>query len=124
MTVVLLMLAGSGPPQQKAHAPKTQHHISIALIHNVWRAVRSGTDSSEVRVHAGDDVYFHAVGSDVYFQFDNPHLFGVINEVVKKGHWIHFVVGKVAPGTYYYSAFCEGPKVFARGDSPPKIIVD
>ena len=123
LSVVFLLLAGFGQVRQRGHAPRP-HHVSIARVHNIWKAVRRGTDSTEVRVDVADTVYFHAEGSDVYFQFDNKNLFGVENQMVKSGHWIFLVVKPVQPGPYTYSAFCEAQKVFAQGDSPPKIIVN
>jgi hypothetical protein len=122
-TAVFLLLAGFGQERQRGHTPG-KHDVSIAKVHGLWKAVRKGTDSTKVQVHVGDEVYFHGEGTDVHFQFNDDRLFGVYDTVAKRGRPLHLVVGQVDPDTYYYSAYCDTAKVFARGDSPPKIIVN
>lgn len=104
--------------------PPKDVDVSITKVGNVWKAVLTGTTTTEVRVVPGQKVIFHAEGTDVFFQFDNDTLFNGHTKTIKDGKKIVLGVGKVSKGIYTYSAFCVGPMVFAEGDSPPRIIVD
>jgi hypothetical protein len=123
LSIFLLMLTGIGQGQQNPPAPKDVN-VSITLVGKVWKVVLTGTTTTAVHVVKGQRVIFHAEGSDVYIQFDNDQLFGGHYRTIKSGKTLTLGVGNVVKGIYVYSAFCEGPKVFAEGDSPPKIIVD
>lgn len=123
LSVLFLLFAGFGQQSQKKPAPKDVN-VSITKVGKIWKAVLTGTATTAVHVNPGDKVIFHAEGTDVYFQFDNDQLFGGHNKSLKNGKKLTLGVGQVAKGVYTYSAFCTGPKVFAQGDSPPKIIVD
>lgn len=107
-----------------AQDPPKDVELSIIKVGNVWKVVLAGTTETEVRVVEGQKVIFHAVGSDVYLQFDNDKLFGGHTRVIKSGKKLTLGVGQVEKGVYVYAAFCAGPGVFAQGGSPPKIIVD
>jgi hypothetical protein len=122
-TAIFLLLAGFGQQQQKQSTPKDVN-LSITKVDTVWKVVLTGTTTTAVHVVPGQKIIFHAEGTDVYFQFDNDKLFGGHIRSLRNGKKLTLGVGQVAKGVYTYSAFCEGPKVFARGDSPPKIIVD
>ena len=117
------MLAGADGPRTP-EAPPANVNVSIKKVGQVWKAVLTGTTNTKVHVTKGQKVIFHAEGSDVYIQFDNATLFGGHDKMIKNGKTLTLGVGQVAKGVYTYSAFCVGPKVFAQGDSPPKIIVD
>jgi hypothetical protein len=120
---LLLMGLKDGYQQQTTTSPKDVH-LSVKKVGTVWKVVVTGTTNTEVHVVTGQKVVFHAEGSDVYFQFDNEKLFGGHTRSVKNGKTLTLGVGNVSKGVYTYAAFCAGPKVFAQGDSPPKIIVD
>lgn len=99
-------------------------NLSVKKIGNVWKVVVAGTTTTEVHVVKGQRVIFTAEGSDLYFQFDNTNLFGGHTKFLKNGQKLTLGVGAVAKGIYVYSVFCDGPKAYAEGGSPPKIIVD
>lgn len=99
-------------------------NVSVTKVGKVWKVVLTGTTTTAVHVVKGQKVIFHAEGTDVYIQFDDSNLFGGHFRMIKAGKTLTLGVGQVAKGVYTYSAFCDGPKVFAQGDSPPKIIVD
>jgi hypothetical protein len=121
---LLFLFICSYQPMQAQSKPLKDVNVSITKIGNVWKAVLTGTDSTEVRVQSGQKITFHAEGTEVIFQFDNDTLFGGHSKIIKKDKSKTFGVGQVKKGVYIYSAFCVGPKVFAQGGSPPKIIVD
>lgn len=123
LPLCVIVWTGFGP-QQDQSAPTKVVDVSIMKIDNVWKVVLTGTTDTEVRVVRGQKLVFNAVGTDVYFQFDNDSLFGGHKKFIKNGKKLTLGVGKVAKGIYTYSAFCLGPMEFAEGGSPPKIIVD
>lgn len=123
LPLLFLFMSGFGPTQTPQDAPKDVH-VSIAKVENVWKVVLTGTTITEVHVVEGQKIIFHAEGTDVYLQFDDTNLFGGHLKMIKNGKTLVLGVGQVEKGVYTYSAFCDGPKVFAVGDSPPKIIVD
>jgi len=107
-----------------AETPLADVNVSIKKVGKTWKAVLTGTTNTKVHVVKGQKVIFHAEGTDVYFQFSSKSLFGGHDKYVKSGQKLTLGVGQVAKGVYTYAAFCTGPKAFAQGDSPPKIIVD
>lgn len=123
VSILFCFLACFGMAQQKDTTLKNVD-VSFVKVGNVWKAVLTGTTNTFVHVVPGQKVIFHAEGSDVYIQFDNDQLFGGHYRTIKNGKTLTLGVGNVAKGIYVYAAFCVGPKVFAQGGSPPKIIVD
>lgn len=111
----------AGGPQK---APK-DHPLDIKKMKNKWKVVH-GPDSTSTPVNAniGDDVAWAAKGSDVYFQFSDSTIFGVYYAVIKSGEKLTLTVQPTAqPGYYTYAAFCLKENEFARGESPPVIII-
>ncbi len=124
---LLLMLGGAVPlPEGPAEAPQGLPTISLSVkkVGQVWKVVQTGTTNTDVRAKKGQKIIFSAEGTDVYFQFGETGLFGGHTKYLQNGKTLNLVVGNVANGTYVYAAFCLGPKEYAEGGSPPKIIVD
>ncbi len=115
-------------------SPNT-YELKIVKIDNVWRVV-DATDSTKtkIKVKKKDTVIWTAEGTDAYFQFPetlfNPvsakdSLHNGYTKFLKNGKKLKLKVKDNAPaGTYEYSVFCTPAGVYARGDSPPKIIVE
>ncbi len=123
LPLLLLLVTGFQSAQAQPGGQK-EVHIEITKIGQIWRAILQGYPDSAVHVAANQKVIFHAVGTDVYFQFDNDKLFGGHTQYVKSGESLKLSVGQIKRGEYTYAAFCLTPKKFAEGNSPPKIIVD
>ena len=119
----------SAPP-----APK-KYELVITKIDNVWRVV-DATDytKTQVKVKRKDTIVWTAKGTDVSLQFP-VNLFEPVDpadslhngytKFLKDGKKLKLKVRDDAlPGTYEYAAFCIKDGVFARGDSPPKIVIE
>ncbi len=101
-------------------------HLVVKKINNQWRVV-DATDNTRTRVTAkrGEKVVWTAEGSDMYFQFIDQKLFGDYTRTLKAGQKLMLVVGNQAhSGENAYAVFCTATNEYARGDSPPKIIVE
>ncbi|HKI47668.1 MAG TPA: hypothetical protein VKA08_20225 [Balneolales bacterium] len=109
--------------------------LTIKKVKGIWRVVDSH-DNATIIVNKGDKITWHAVGSDVVFQF--PHKVGKFfkpdsaddsmpdgyTKYVREGHQLKFKVRSNAPSdTVEYAIFVLQGSKFARGESPPKIII-
>ncbi len=121
--------------QQKpvSKAPNT-YELKVMKIGNVWKVVNAtDTTKTKIIVHKKDTIIWTAIGTDAYFQFPDSlfkpvgkedSLVNGYTKFVKSGHKLKLKVKDSAPsGTYPYAVFCTADGVFARGDSPPKIII-
>lgn len=111
----------AGEPQK---APK-EHPLHIKKMNTKWRVV-DALDSTKTLVIAlkGDTIVWQALGSDAYFQFGDSTVFGTYNASIKAGQKLTLtVLPTAAPGRYPYATFCVRENEFARGDSPPVIII-
>lgn len=128
MTALILVASIATEPrglfageQQKA---KKEHPLHIKKMKNRWRVVHPDSTSRPVYASRGDSVVWAAKGTDVYFQFADSTVFGTYYAVVKAGGKLTLTVQPTADsGSYPYAAFCVEEKEFARGDSPPIIII-
>jgi len=87
-----------------------------------------------VKVKKKDTIIWTAEGTDVYFQFPdalfNPEgaadsLTEGYTKFLKDGKKLKLKVkDNAAPGTYEYAVFCTADGVFAKGESPPKIVIE
>ena len=114
-------------------APK-KYELVITKIDNVWRVV-DATDytKTQVKVKKKDTIVWTVKGTDASLQFPgnlfNPvdpedSLHNGYTKFLKNGKKLKLKVRDDAlPGTYEYAVFCITDGVFARGDSPPKIII-
>lgn len=110
----------AGEPQK---APK-EHPLHIKKINSEWRVVYPDGTRKPVTASKGDSVVWTAFGSDVFLQFPDSNIFGTYTATISAGKTLTLTVKPTADtGSYPYSAFCLKDRKFARGDSPPIIII-
>ncbi len=99
--------------------------FTVKKIRNKWRTVdKKNGKKFTIEAKKRDEISWTADGSDISFQF--PDLFSRRNNDVKlkDGKSIKLKVAPNArPGVYTYAAFIHKDEVFARGESPPTIII-
>ncbi len=136
--VALMVLTGifSGGPDSSFNLfgqnPPKKHKIAIKKMKNKvtkmkeWKAVDAeDTLVTKIKVKKGDEIIWEADGSDLYFQFMDKQLFGDYTYFLEDGKKLKLIVGDQAQAkTYKYAVFCIADLEFARGDSPPVIIVE
>jgi hypothetical protein len=112
----------SGQSAQKA---SIEHPLHIKKMKDKWKVVHPDSTSKPVKASKGEKIVWTAAGSDVHFQFCDSTVFGTYYAVIKAGDKLTLTVQPTAkPGNYPYAAFCVKEKEFARGDSPPIIIIE
>jgi hypothetical protein len=136
--VVLMVLAGifAGSSTSSFNLfgqnQSKKHKIAIKKMKNKetkmkeWKAV-DAEDSlvTKIKVKKGDEITWDADGSDLYFQFMDNQLFGSYTYYLKDGQKLKLTVSSKAEAkTYQYAVFCIADLEFARGDSPPVIVVE
>lgn len=103
-----------------------QHTLSFTKIENEWKVVDSNdTTKTEIEVYRGDTVTWQAPEeSDVYFQFMDDQLTGIYTKVLNRGGSLDLTIGEEAKeGDNPYAVFVYADSVYARGESPPRMIV-
>ena len=103
----------------------TEHNLVIKKINNEWRVVQADDETkSTIMVNRGDRVRWVVEGSGASFQFEDENLFGGNTRVIQENNPLVLAVGNSARiGTFTYAVFIHTDQVFARGESPPRIIV-
>jgi hypothetical protein len=112
-----------------------KYELVIMKVGSEWKVV-DATDytKTKVRVRKKDTIVWTAKGTDASLQFPD-NLFNPVDaedslhngytKFLKKGKKLKLRVKEsVLAGTYEYAVFCIADGVFARGDSPPKIIIE
>jgi hypothetical protein len=115
-------------------APK-KYELVIMKVDNDWKVV-DATDYSKtkVKVKKKDTIVWTLKGTDASLQFPDK-LFNAVDpedslhngytKFLKDGKKLKLKVRDDAlSGTYEYAVFCIKDGVFARGDSPPKIVIE
>ncbi len=114
-------------------APK-KYNLVIMKIGKEWKVVdASDYTKTKVEVKKKDTIIWTVKGTDASLQFPD-NLFNPVDpedslhngytKFLKNGKKLKLKVKDNAPaGTYEYAVFCIVDGVFARGDSPPKIII-
>ncbi|MBD3288228.1 hypothetical protein GF337_05440 [candidate division KSB1 bacterium] len=109
--------------------------LKVMKVDGEWRVVdATDTTKSNVRVKRNDTIEWTAEGSDVYFQFSSDLRFvgesakdkldGGYTKYLPEGKKLKLKVKKDAPlGEEVYAVFVKSENVFAKGGSPPIIIV-
>ena len=128
-TATLLILAAIcfNPEQQaQAQTRPTEHRLEVKLIDSEWRVVLEGDEQqSDITVRRGDRVRWVVQGSDASFQFLETTLFGDGSRTVRDGRPMVLAIrDEAADGIYPYSVFIHNDLEYARGQSPPRIIID
>lgn len=129
-TIVLVLFSAFFSDVLYAQPPADEnqselHELVVKVIDDEWRVVHKNDESkSTITVKKNDRVSWTAEGSDISLQFDES-LFGGSSFTIKNGK---SKMRPVAPGAkageYIYAVFIHSAQVFARGESPPIIIVD
>lgn len=101
------------------------HELVVKVVDEEWRVVYKNDETkSTIVAKKNDRVSWTAEGSDISFQFDES-LFGGSSFEVEDGDSL---MRPLAPGArvgeYIYAVFVRGAGVFAKGESPPRIIID
>ena len=109
--------------------------LKIVKVGNEWKVVdATDTTKTKVRVKRNDMIEWTAEGSDVYFQFSSDLRFvgdsakdkldGGYTKYLPAGKKLKLKVKQDAPlGEEVYAVFVKADNVFAKGGSPPRIIV-
>ena len=124
----LLLMGGlsddSSNPEQPDQA-RTEHSVLIKLIDDEWRVVLAEDESrSNVIVRRGDRIRWIVEGSDASFQFSDEKVVGHSTRTVRDGRpLVLAITNEASSGSYPYSVFIHKDQTFARGQSPPRIIV-
>lgn len=129
--LVFLLLSGlSGPAiqaqDQNGQAPVTEYRLVIKQIEDEWRVVHQDDDTkSDVTVRRGDRIRWIVEGSDASFQFMDEKLVGHSTRRMRDGQPLVLAIGNEArKGVHPYVVFIHKDETFARGQSPPNIIVE
>lgn len=128
MVLLGMYLIPPSPPAKDAD-------LKVVKIEGVWKIVyASDSTKTQVKVKKKDTIIWTAEGTDAYFQFPavlfNPvdpedSLANGFTKFLKDGKKLKLKVKDDAPeGTYEYAVFCTPDGVFAKGDSPPIIIIE
>ena len=115
--------------------PSQSYNLTIIKVGDVWKVVHSDNHKkTEVKVKRNDTIIWTVEGSNAYLQFPeklfNPagkedSLSNGYTKFLKNGKKLKLKVkDDAAPGTYEYAVFITADGVFARGDSPPRIIIE
>ncbi len=103
-----------------------RHELACLLVDDVWKIVDAqDTTETKVEVARGDTVVWYAPENrDMYFQFMDDDLTGVFTKEVLMGDSLTLVIGNNADaGENPYAVFVYEARVYAAGDSPPRIII-
>ena len=104
---------------------RVEYTLVVKVINDEWRVVLEDDYSkSDVRVRRGDRIKWVLEGSDASFQFPDVRIFGENTRVVKDGNSLVLAVSARSPrGEFPYTIFVHESMTYARGQSPPRIIV-
>lgn len=104
---------------------RVEYRLVVKVINNEWRVVfEDDYSKSDVILRRGDRIRWTVEGSDVSFQFPDARIFGDGIKVVKAGTPMVLAITANSPaGTFPYSVFVHQAMTYARGQSPPRIIV-
>lgn len=101
------------------------HELVVKKIGDEWRVVYKNDETkSTVRAKRNDRIRWTAEGSDISIQFDNRLFGGNPVQVPNTETRTRPVAPGAAAGEYIYAVFVHSDMVFARGESPPRIIID
>ncbi len=104
---------------------REEYTLVVKLIDNEWRVVYENDYSrSDVTVRKGDRIRWVVEGSDVSFQFPDVRIFGDGIKMVRAGNSLVMAVSANSPtGNFPYAVFVHESMTYARGQSPPRILV-
>jgi len=103
-----------------------RHELSAVMENGEWKIVDTeDPDNVEIVVAPGDTVVWNAPPeSELYFQFMDDSLTGEFTEVANRGESLRLAIGKEAKeGDNPYAVFVLNDSTYARGESPPRLII-
>ena len=142
--IIAVLLAGNSFAQ---NPPSPVNKITLKVTQlkdGTWKVKvdsingkKNNTNIDSVKVNKKTMITWEVEGTDAYFQFPD-YIFDknapgtdTLSEnytvFVKDGHKLKLKIkddDSLVGNTYIYSIFCMKGRVYAWGDSPPKIIVD
>lgn len=134
VSVLILLLTGFYVSSVHSTSSNTTT-LLVTKVDGVWKVI-DATDSTKthIKVNKNDTIIWEVEGTDAFFQFP-AEIFNAVEKsdslvdgytkFVKDGHKLKLKIKGDAPsGTYAYAVFCTADGVFARGGSPPIIIVN
>lgn len=132
---LVLLVSLSGFLISSVSPPAKSHDLALVKVGDDWKVVDANDHSkTQVKVKKKDTIVWSVKGTDAYFQFPaelfNPvsstdSLHNGYTKFVKDGKKLKLKIKDDAPaGTYEYAIFCTADGVFAKGDSPPKIVIE
>ena len=104
---------------------RVEYRLVVKVIDDEWRVVFEDDNSkSDVTLRRGDRIRWVIEGSDASFQFPDSRIFGQETRVLRAGNPLVMAISAQSPtGTFPYSVFVHEAMTFARGQSPPRIII-
>ena len=104
---------------------RVEYRVVVKIIGDEWRVVLEDDESkSDVTLRRGDRIRWIVEGSDASFAFPDTRIFGLETRDVKAGNPLVMAISENSPkGTFAYSVFIHESMTYARGQSPPRIIV-
>jgi hypothetical protein len=103
-----------------------RHDLTAVQVGNEWKiTLAQDTTQTSVHVARGDTVVWHApADADIFFQFMTRELTGAFTDSIMKGERLTAVIGEEAEtGVHPYAVFIFEERIYARGDSPPILII-
>ncbi|WP_194775615.1 hypothetical protein [Pararhodonellum marinum] len=109
---------------EEFHRPVV-HRLVVKKINEEWRVVFPDDENqSDIIANKGDRIRWDVEGSAVTLSFPDPKLFGNATFEIKDGRNRTLPVLRTATdGTYEYEVYIQVDGVYARGQSPPRIII-
>ncbi|MGY6523151.1 MAG: hypothetical protein ACXIUD_15570 [Mongoliitalea sp.] len=104
---------------------RQEYRLVVKVINDEWRVVIDGDESrSDVTMRRGDRIRWVVEGSDASLTFPDQKIFGHDTREVKAGNPLVLAVSANSPrGTFAYTVFVHEGMTYARGQSPPRIII-
>jgi hypothetical protein len=104
---------------------RVEYTLVVKLINDEWRVVfEDDYSKSDVTLRRGDRIRWVVEGSDASFQFPDTRIFGEDTKVVQAGNSLVIAVSANSPrGNFPYTVFIHESMTYARGQSPPRIII-
>lgn len=104
---------------------RVEYRLVVKIIGDEWRVVTEDDDSvSDVTLRRGDRIRWIVQGSDASFAFPDSRIFGLETRDVSDGNPLVMAVSANSPrGKFPYTVFIHESMTYARGQSPPRIII-
>jgi len=104
---------------------RIEHLVDVKEINGEWRVVLADDESnSDVIARRGDRIIWVIEDSDATFTFPIRGIVGYRTRKVKAGTRLVLPVLNDSPlGEYDYTVYIEKSGTYARGQSPPRIII-